>query len=345
MASGVEPYSLDLTLGPLLLGVIFNVFLLGMMWVQTYVYLNSKERGASWIKYMVVFLFVVDNVNSGMDVAMIYDYTIKDFGNVTKIQFTNAMFNAEPVTTGIIASVVHCFYAWRITVLTGRLWLGIVIIATSLTSSLCAIGASIGITILKSKFSGLQQVERVVIVWLAGAAVTDVIITAGLVWHLHRQKTIFPETEDLLTKLMRVAIPTGMITSVVATLNLILYLTTKTSIPLIFNLPLAKLYTNCVLSSLNARKFWFSSPSEEASSSMFKPYNLRTDRRPRSQYPQRDGGIQITTTSVVHHDNSMDALELEPVKSSNIASLEEKNKTEDGYKLTITDFRSGDTAV
>ncbi|EPQ57001.1 hypothetical protein GLOTRDRAFT_127382 [Gloeophyllum trabeum ATCC 11539] len=347
MASAPEPYPLDLTsvdtprcmiAGQDIansLGVIFNVFLLGMMWVQTYVYLNTNERGTRWIKWMVLFLFVVDNVNSGMDVAMIYDYTIKDFGNYEKIQFTNAMFNAEPVTTGIIASVVHFFYAWRITVLTRRLWLGILIVIMSLISTLCAIGGAIGITILKAQFSGLQRVEQVVIIWLVMAAVTDTVITAGLVLHLHKQRTIFPQTEDLLTKLMRVVIPTGMITAVVAILNLVLYLTTQTSVPLIFNLPLAKLYTNCVLSSLNARKFWLSSASDQGSTStgIFKKHNLRSDGVLRFQHPPSDGGIQITTTSMVHCDRSADAIELTTVKSPGVRSLEEGTQTEEGYKL------------
>jgi len=281
---------------------------------------------------MVLFLFVVDNVNSAMDVAMIYDYTIKDFGNFDKVQYTNAMFNAEPVTTGVIASVVHCFYAWRITVLTGRLWLGILIVILSLASTLCAIGAAIGITLIKAQFSGLQRVEQVVIIWLAGAAVTDAVITALLVWHLHRQKTTFPQTEDLLTKLMRVVIPTGMITSVVAGLNLILYLTTETSVPLVFNLPLAKLYTNCVLSSLNARQFWFSRSSADIQSSTPKG-NPRSERRQRP-------GIHITTTSIVHRDLEVDAFELETVKSPGMSprAAEDHDDGDTGYSIKIPEL-------
>ncbi|KZT18375.1 hypothetical protein NEOLEDRAFT_171582 [Neolentinus lepideus HHB14362 ss-1] len=155
---------------------------------------------------------------------------------------------------------------------------------------------------------------------------------------------------------MRVVIPTGLITSVVAALNLVLYLTTETSVPLVFNIPLAKLYTNCVLSTLNARQFWFSHSSADMPSSRFKPkLHFRVPR------PQRGACIHVTTTSIVrplctrykltnhkyrvpcnvHRDIGGKTFEMEPVESSGVVtvgSVEEHDTDDTGYNMKIPEL-------
>ncbi|KDQ52833.1 hypothetical protein JAAARDRAFT_197906 [Jaapia argillacea MUCL 33604] len=61
------------------------------------------------------------------------------------------------------------------------------------------------------------------------AALVDCAITASLTWSLHKSKTGLPTADDLVTRLIRcessvLTIQTGMITAVVAVIDLILYL-------------------------------------------------------------------------------------------------------------------------
>ncbi|KZT18374.1 hypothetical protein NEOLEDRAFT_1173599, partial [Neolentinus lepideus HHB14362 ss-1] len=188
-------------------------------------YLNSRDRSAMDQVYgkvsvdaglnapgiiqlfQVLLLFVVDNVNSAMDVAMIYDYTIKEFGNYDKIQYTNSSRSlifypsfafchsrmTEPVTTTEPSSGnnrIRCPFFLRMenhdldrTTLAWYTNCRHVADIDSYDQShvlrclplitipipVCAICATTGITIIKA----------------------------------HKQKKIFPQTDDLLTKLMR----------------------------------------------------------------------------------------------------------------------------------------------
>lgn len=112
------------------------------------------------------------------------------------------------------------------------------------------------------------------------APVTDLVISLALVTFLRQSRTGFATTDDLLTKLTRLTIQTGLITAVWALIDLILFVSmtssTLSGIPntcisqlclnnnwhFVFNMALAKLYGNCLMSSLNARTEW----SEKAAS-------------------------------------------------------------------------------
>ncbi|KZT20507.1 hypothetical protein NEOLEDRAFT_1042275, partial [Neolentinus lepideus HHB14362 ss-1] len=129
-------------------------------------------------------------------------------------------------------------------------------------------------------FSNLQILEPIISVWLIGTALTDSVITLTLVLHLvsvssanfeqtRNHRSGFAATDNVISRLIRLTVPTGMITTVVAILDLVivlLYFRSFCNSHFIFNLPLAKLYTNCCMSSLNARIFWrlYDSTPEES---------------------------------------------------------------------------------
>ncbi|KAK0498735.1 hypothetical protein EDD18DRAFT_49162 [Armillaria luteobubalina] len=172
---------------------------------------------------------------------------------------------------GIISGLVQLFFAWRIFVLTSSACLcGIVVLLALFgTAGGIATAAECGIT---SQFVQFQKFQDVVTIWLVSDCLCDIIITFLLVRHLvsilysctrvniktHKeqrgQKTGFKRSDDLIDKIIRITVQTGLITSVCALVDLITFLSLPTGIHLIFNLPLSKLYTNSLMSSLNSRE-------------------------------------------------------------------------------------------
>ncbi|KZP33396.1 hypothetical protein FIBSPDRAFT_1035981 [Athelia psychrophila] len=72
-----------------------------------------------------------------------------------------------------------------------------------------------------------------------------------------KSKTGFSSTSnDIVNKIIRLTVQTGAITAIWAAIDLIVYLTDNTGTHLIFNVPLSKLYSNSLMSSLNTRKGW-----------------------------------------------------------------------------------------
>ncbi|THH28270.1 hypothetical protein EUX98_g5918 [Antrodiella citrinella] len=106
------------------------------------------------------------------------------------------------------------------------------------------------------EFMHFQNFKAIVIVWLACSAVADTAITIALVWHLRRHRTGFSGTDDAVNRIIRLTVQTGLVTALCAIVDLVLFLASSSGFHLIFNLPLSKLYTNSLMSSLNSRAGW-----------------------------------------------------------------------------------------
>lgn len=75
--------------------------------------------------------------------------------------------------------MVQMFYAWRIHRLTRNWWIVCAVVSTSLVGGLSGIGTAIAVA-MYPQFAGFQHLKVIVILWLTGAAVCDVIITVAL---------------------------------------------------------------------------------------------------------------------------------------------------------------------
>ncbi|KAJ7745360.1 hypothetical protein B0H16DRAFT_1726920 [Mycena metata] len=91
--------------------------------------------------------------------------------------------------------------------------------------------------------------------------VTDLCIAAVLAWALRRKKTGFAATDTVVDRIIRMTVQTGVITAVVNTLDMLSFLFLKArcsavsgkTINFMWNIPVSKLYSNCMMSTLNAR--------------------------------------------------------------------------------------------
>ncbi|KAL4253774.1 DUF6534 domain-containing protein [Abortiporus biennis] len=247
--------------GPGLIGTFLNVFLYGVMVSQTFMYFTTYVHDKTWMKLLVATLFIADTINCVFDIYWIYDSLINHFSDPDVLLTGNWVFATDPAMVGTISTIVQLFFAWRVKVLTDNIWAVILIIATSLCSVLGGIGTSIGIRIVP-QFDEFQKFQAIVIVWLIGAAVCDVAITISLSWYLRRHKTGFSNTDGILNKIIRLTVQNGLLTAIWAVIDLITFLVTDTGLHLAFNFPLAKLYTNSLMSSLNSRAGWKFQSSE-----------------------------------------------------------------------------------
>ncbi|OSD07500.1 hypothetical protein PYCCODRAFT_619779 [Trametes coccinea BRFM310] len=254
-----------ITYGPIFIGVIFNVLLYGIMITQTYLYFQMYKRDKNWIKLFVICLFVCDTVNCAFDIAFLYMPLVNEFGNVQALNVATWVFATDPAMTAIIAALVQSFFAWRVKVLT-RSWVAVGLIAFCSFAQFCGgLGTAIAVGMIP-EFVHFQKFQVIVIVWLAFSAVADTLITASLVWHLRRNKTGMPVTDDIINRIVRMTVQTGLVTALCAIIDLILFLATPAGLHLIFNLPLSKLYTNSLMSSLNTRHGWQYDSSQVLSS-------------------------------------------------------------------------------
>ncbi|RDB17869.1 hypothetical protein Hypma_000714 [Hypsizygus marmoreus] len=239
----------------MLIGTVLNVVLYGITIVQVYLYHNSSKRDSPWIQGFIYFLFFGDTVQTVFTVVYMYKSLITHFGDTVYLETGTWVFATDPALTGILAGLVQGFFAWRVRVLTGSLMLVFIILLCAASSFLMGIATAIAIGIVP-RFVEFQKFKIVVIIWLVSASFADLLITSSLVIHLKKHRTGFSGTDTHVDRIIRLTVQTGLVTAIWALVDLTVYLLDPTGMHLIFNFPLSKLYTNSLMSSLNARRLW-----------------------------------------------------------------------------------------
>ncbi|KAJ7042962.1 hypothetical protein C8F04DRAFT_58729 [Mycena alexandri] len=259
--------------GPMFLGLTMNILLYGIMITQIYLYMTTYKRDPLFIKLYVAALMLADTLNTGFMVAYLYESLIIHFDDLAYLARANWVFATDPAMTGIIGSGVQLFYAWRIHTLTGNLWIVGLICTCALTNAFGGLASAAAIAFVP-QFSHFQEFQVPVICWLMSAAVGDVIITATLVRFFRNHRSGCSSTDTRVDHIIRLTIQTGMITSMCSVIDLGLFLGDSSGMHLLFNLPLAKLYSNSLMSSLNARGGWRRSEPDDSGEIKTVPLHL-----------------------------------------------------------------------
>ncbi|KAF9448637.1 hypothetical protein P691DRAFT_775279 [Macrolepiota fuliginosa MF-IS2] len=245
--------------GPKLIGLFFNILLYGTMLAQVYIYFTTYKKDRDWMKALVGLLLILDTFNTVVDAIFVYDGLVTHFGDTHYIGLANWYITADPVITAYIGVIVQLFYAWRIHVLIQNWFLVLLVVSVSLAGGVGAtyITYKVSITPDYTQWAAWDGID---VTWLGCAGAADILITISLVWYLEsdrrRHKTGFKNSDMIVDRVIRVTMQTGLLTSMVAITNLFVFIGDPTGTHLILNTPLCKLYSNSLLSSLNARGGW-----------------------------------------------------------------------------------------
>ncbi|KAK7473113.1 hypothetical protein VKT23_001212 [Stygiomarasmius scandens] len=245
------------------------------------------SRDPTWMKLYVAVLLFANLLNTIFLAIWLYNAMISNFGDIDSLMTADWLFATGAVMTGIIVSYVQVFFAWRVKVLTGSV----------LLSLLAGIPSVLGfVASLVSSFE-VKRFPRVVefgnfkdwiVLWLVSETTSDLIITSVLVTYLcvlpamippqlgcganrfastdmvitnntiqRRNKQGFRGSDEVIDRIIRLTVQTGLVTSVVAVIDVVLFLVFPNSAThLVFNIPLNKIYSIMLMSSLNSRQGW-----------------------------------------------------------------------------------------
>ncbi|KAJ7054720.1 hypothetical protein C8F01DRAFT_483331 [Mycena amicta] len=282
--------------GPMFLGLTMNILLFGVMITQWYLYMTTYKRDSFFIKSYVAVLMLADTLNTGFITAYLYESLIVHFDDLAYLAKANWVFATDPAMTGIIGSMVQLFYAWRIQTLTGNTWIVIIVVICALTNAFGGLASASAIAFVP-QFSHFQEFQVPVICWLLSAAVGDVIITTTLVWFFRKHRTGSRSTDTRVDHIIRLTIQTGMITSICSVIDLGLFLGDSSGMHLLFNLPLAKLYSNSLMSSLNSRGGW-RRVEDDSGENKTVPLHLSVHIPDRAQHMSSTGTYDLPALSI-----------------------------------------------
>ncbi|KAF7315001.1 MFS domain-containing protein [Mycena indigotica] len=244
--------NVQLLFGPMLIGVFVNMILYGVLISQVLTYFQVYSKDAIWMKTFVSFLFILETANTAFDMAFMYQPLILEYGQ--RPIFFPTFFVTEPLLIVAISTPIQLFFAWRIRSLTKSWWIPGVITILAIGSCAGGIWTAVGIQTLKT-FANKPKLHNSALLWFLGSCVADVLITVSLVFSLSKRKTGFSGTDSVIDKIIRLTIQTGAITAVFSILDVICFMILPhAAVNFVWDLALSKLYTNCLMSTLNSRQ-------------------------------------------------------------------------------------------
>ncbi|KAJ7478404.1 hypothetical protein FB451DRAFT_1557078 [Mycena latifolia] len=256
--------------GPLLLGVLLNTLLYGVLLVQAFLYYNRYKKDRAWFRYLVLYLVIAETANWVCDVGLIYEPLIIRYATLEALTVSPILLRADALLTVLISTPVQLFIAWRVRVVTRSFVLPAIIILLAIVSFGGGISVTTVVT-LHPEFASFPQFKPEVITWLVATSACDVFLTSSLVYSLWIRKTNVISTDSYINKIIRLTVQTGFITAAGALIDMLLYvLIPNTTYNFMFDFPLSKLYTNSLISTLNARAWKEQVSQHEAPNVLFE---------------------------------------------------------------------------
>ncbi|KAI6126783.1 hypothetical protein F5141DRAFT_356260 [Pisolithus sp. B1] len=182
--------------------------------------------------------------------------TISAYGKPNEVTIFTPSRGANLVITPFIYYLVQLFFAFRLFRFSGSWLLAIICV---ILGGISFIGTLVDATRALNRHSmggDMNAQYWLTILTLVSGATCDLIITAGLVFHLRKQRALtkLSRTINLVDKLTIWAIETGLVTSINAVLVTVFFSLQRTTfIWSALYIVLADVYTNTFLAALNSR--------------------------------------------------------------------------------------------
>ncbi|KAJ7437505.1 hypothetical protein FB451DRAFT_1305451 [Mycena latifolia] len=243
------------TLGPMVLGLMFQQLLLGIIFIQTYQYFSRYyHRDPMFYLALVGALFLLNVLEGAMAFDVIYRTFIIHYNDYAFFDLQTWTMWSQPGITAFAGFLAQLFFTERCVTFTKTAFYVVLLLALLILFSLGS-GIAVSVFFFKVKlFSALAKIPIPISCWLISTAVTDVIIASILCIKLFKTKSTIPRTESVISKLIRLSAETSAVTGVVAILNLLLYiLKQQTAYHLLPQGLMATLYMLTVLVTLMKR--------------------------------------------------------------------------------------------
>ncbi|KAI0032119.1 hypothetical protein K488DRAFT_86153 [Vararia minispora EC-137] len=237
--------SLDNTLGVFYIAAVTSGSLWGVSCLQTFSYFNSYPNDPTWMRLLVIGTWSMDTLHQILVSHGVYIGLVTNWGNLASLGVV--VWSVLAQILAVMAFVVQMFFVYRVWKLSNRNPYMTVPVAVM------AVGELIGYCVYCGKvYSGhfntylqLSTLKNFDIGLNVVTAATDVAIAAVISYLLNRSRTGF----------RRFTVNTGLLTSVNALCSLIaVAVSPDTFIYVFFFFIMARLYTNSLLATLNARR-------------------------------------------------------------------------------------------
>ncbi|KAJ6483093.1 hypothetical protein C8R45DRAFT_1075450 [Mycena sanguinolenta] len=241
---------MDSTLGAIEIGTLLSGVLFGLITAQTYVYFKSFPNDARFTKGLVLGLWIVELAHTACIFDALYMYTIKSYGDPTSlIKFPIALdvtilLHGATVIIGRMSKFLQ-----------NKLWIPLIAAGILIVRFVVFVVTGAAATMMSSLGGFMQQWMPLILFDILSCAITDVVISAILVYQLAiRRRTAYKSTLAMMDKLIMWSVETCLVTTITTIVMLVCFLTMKQNFIWVgILLVQPKIFSNALLANLNSR--------------------------------------------------------------------------------------------
>jgi len=252
--------------GSKLIGACASWMFLAFMIVQTFIYFQNYKNDSKFLKSTVCFVVLLQIAQTGTESYNSFAIDSLGWGDPEKYYDDTITLadDLQPLFESLTGFIVQCFLIWRIWAFSMayiqhpkvRMFIRLVCVFVAF---ICGFSLSAGIIVTTQSLIGGDipvWYTGIVVSWNVSSAATDITITACMMALLLHAKasSCFGETRNLLSRLIRIILQTGLLTTTLALLFMSLFLNSLDGLDLLPMYILGKSYVISLLANLNARK-------------------------------------------------------------------------------------------
>ncbi|KAF8890072.1 hypothetical protein BD779DRAFT_1799564 [Infundibulicybe gibba] len=234
----LPPFNPHATVGALSIGVLISTCLFGVVTVQTHIYSSRFPKDPKWLRILVPVVWCLELGHTIAVCHMLYTTTVTQYGQPQLLDIPPQSLDVAILLSGFIGPIEQGWFAHRIHKFSKSLYLPLFCVSLSAL-----------------RFIGSEHWTWLFMSILVVGACNDVLLAASLCYFLKKwRRSGFERTARLIDHLILWTIETGLVTSVGAVALLVFFLTMHDNFAWIgmFTI-IAKLFSNSLLASLNAR--------------------------------------------------------------------------------------------
>ncbi|KAF8837563.1 hypothetical protein BDN67DRAFT_972769 [Paxillus ammoniavirescens] len=239
----------------LMYGTLVTVFLYGIFCMQTFYYARNYARDRLILKWLVVFLWILETVHLALSIHVTECYLIMNFDDPPALEYVIWSIGATAFVGYVVIWAVDLCFVWRIWQLSRRT--GTCIFLVILATAPTALGFANCVLSVRHPYvpEFLAVVFPTMVAGWILAAIADSLIAIALCYYLHRCRSGMRRTEHIINRLLLYSINTGALAALFAIITIVLYVALPgTMVFAAFVQVQSKLYGISLLASLNARK-------------------------------------------------------------------------------------------
>ncbi|KAH8806621.1 hypothetical protein DL96DRAFT_1631218 [Flagelloscypha sp. PMI_526] len=238
-------------LAPIFIGYLFNILLCGILIHQVYIYHIAFPHDLWGLKVIVYAVFLIELAQSIVQINDNFEMDVLRYGDPEMLEDSQTGWLSIPLLTSMSSAIVQGFFGYRILSLSnswvaaGVVWFFATIhFGAGLAQGIIAKGLSLPALIVKTRVP--------IVIWTGSTAITDVLIAILLGYYLTKMKTGMNDTNNIVTRLVRLTVGTGFLTAIGALLILILYFEATRWI-FLFAPSISKFHGNSMMIMFNRR--------------------------------------------------------------------------------------------